>query len=114
MRKIQASEINVISLGTELLTTLMYANKSTVYWAFSKKRCPKMQYSLVTSILGRIFCSLPFSVTLLQLNLYKSDFGSFKLLGSTLDYWNYGLHSENLFHRLEMPYFIGTFFHDAF
>lgn len=43
--KIHAPEIYVTSLGTGLLTTFMYANKSTVNQAFSKKKCPKVQYA---------------------------------------------------------------------
>lgn len=54
--------------------------------------------SLVTGVLSRIFHSLSFSVSLLQLNLFKSYFGSFEPLRSTLDYWNYRLHFEIAFH----------------
>uniref|UniRef100_A0A8C4L304 Ring finger protein, transmembrane 1 n=1 Tax=Equus asinus TaxID=9793 RepID=A0A8C4L304_EQUAS len=73
---------------------------------------------LVTGILSRIFCSfilhLSFSVTLSQLNFFESYFGPFELLGSTLDCWNYRLHSQIPLHGLKMPYFIGAFFHHAF
>lgn len=65
---------------------------------FSKKKVLKDPVSLVTGVLSRIFHSLSFSVSLLQLNLFKSYFGSFELLRSTLDYWNYRLHFEIAFH----------------
>ena len=85
---------------------------------FSKRKVLKDSVCLVTGILSRIFCSfilhLSFSVTLLQLNFFKSCFGLFKLLGSTLDCWNYRLHSEIPLHGFKMPYFIGAFFHHAF
>lgn len=73
---------------------------------------------LAIGVPGRFFrpliLHLPFSVASLQLDFLKSYTRTVELLGSSLDRWDYRLHSKILFHGFKMLGFAGAFFHRAF